>query len=148
VFGVPRSNQHFQNKLGTFLATLCRTAEEKGMSISPRNPLPHLLNINWETHKIYEYVEKEFLPVLQKRGPVDFVLVVTPAKLSQIYAPIKRYFDCVAGLASQCIAKINVESKCSNGAFAFNMLMKINSKLGGVNVSLKELPMALRSGTV
>jgi hypothetical protein len=128
--------------------TLCQTADAKGMTISFRNPLTFYMNTHLHTQRIYELLQKDFIPRVSARGPVDFILVITPAKSSVQYAPIKRYFDSTVGLASQCVAMSNVTRKCTDKTFACNVLMKINSKLGGVNVSLKDLPLALRSGTV
>lgn len=80
---------------------------------------------------------------------IELLLVVTPSATSEIYAPVKRYCDSIAGVASQCIARANLDKPHDKlRQLALNLLMKINSKLGGVNVSLRELPPSLRSGTV
>lgn len=83
---------------------------------------------------------------------IELLLVVTPSPTSQIYAPVKRYCDSIAGVASQCVTEGNLSKiHISQGGakqFALNVLMKINSKLGGVNVSLKQLPAPLQNGTV
>jgi hypothetical protein len=114
-----------------------------------RRPKPYYIDAGMSTAMIYERLEKNIIPDLKNRGgPVDLLMVVTPGKSSVVYAPIKRYCDSVAGLASQCITSSNVQNRGGNRAFAINMLMKINSKLGGVNVSLRNLPLSLKSGTV
>jgi hypothetical protein len=119
------------------------------MRISLRRPRSYYIDGGMSTAMIYQRLENNIIPDLFKRGgPVDLLMVVTPGKSSVVYAPIKRYCDSVAGLASQCITKSNVTNKGASRAFAINMLMKINSKLGGVNVSLRDLPPALKTGTV
>lgn len=114
-------------------------------------PLRRSGNPNWDADEVTRRLRDEVLPALG-RAPIDLLMVITPStaasKTSSVYAPIKRYCDCVAGIASQCVTLSNVESKHSNRAFAANLLMKINSKLGGINVSLREMPLALKTGTV
>jgi hypothetical protein len=130
-----------------FVKNLCQTADDKGMRFLMRDPTKIYADPNWDRDEIFKRLHKEYVPGYTRKGKLDLLLVVTPAKPSQQYTPVKRYCDCV-GIASQCVAKFNVKRKSGDKGFACNMLMKINSKLGGVNVTLRELPPWLRNGTV
>ena len=135
-------------EIDNFIKTLVQTADDKGMQFAQREPFKYLGNPNWDADEVTKRLRDEILPAMGRRGPIDLLMVITPAKNSEAYAPIKRYCDCVAGIASQCVAKFNVQRKNGDRGFASNMLMKINSKLGAINVSIKEMPQILRTGTV
>src|SRR5438876_352330 len=89
---------------------------------------------NWTIDEVTRRLQTEIMPAFNRRGNIELLVIVTPARTSVVYAPIKRYCDTVAGIASQCVVKFNVRRKSQDRGFAFNMLMKINSKLGGINV--------------
>lgn len=119
------------------------------MRINQRSPRKFYANQSWTPDEVIKRLRGEIWRHLcGNKGPLELLLVITPAKSCQVYAPIKRYCDCVAGIVSQCVASINVKTKSRDRGFAFNMLMKINSKLGGVNVSIKPMPEVLKPGTV
>ncbi|KAI5153268.1 eukaryotic translation initiation factor 2C [Enteropsectra breve] len=61
-----------------------------------------------------------------------FNLVVLPDKNAQRYEEVKRIAETYAGCYTQCLVASNVV-KLSNPAFASNLLLKINTKLGGSN---------------
>jgi hypothetical protein len=134
--------------LDVFIKTLCQTAADKGMTIVNREPMKQFADLNWTADEITRRLQQDIMPAFHRRGNIELLMVVSPAKTSQMYVPVKRYCDTVAGIASQVINKFNVRRKAQDRGFAFNMLMKINSKLGGVNVSLRDLPPALKNGTV
>lgn len=131
-----------------FVKTLTQTADDKGMRFMQRDPLKQYADPGWSHDEIVKRLHGEHMPLFNRRAKIDLLVVVTPAKSSPQYAPIKRYCDTVAGIASQCVVKSNVRRKYQDRSFAFNLLMKINSKLGGVNVSLRDLPPMLKNGTV
>ena len=145
IFG--RRNE-IDRDLDGFIRTLCQTADDKGMQISQRNPMKQYVDTNWTTDEVARRLQTEIMPAFNRRGHIDLLVTVTPSRASIVYAPIKRYCDTVAGIASQCVVKFNVRRKSQDRGFAFNMLMKINSKLGGINVTLREMPPIVRSGTV
>lgn len=134
--------------LDVFIKTLCQTAHDKGMTIVNRDPMKQFADMNWSGDEIIRRLQQDIMPAFNRRGTIELLFVVSPAKSSQMYIPVKRYCDTVAGIASQCTNKFNVRRKAQDRSFAFNMLMKINSKLGGVNVSIREMPLALKTGTV
>lgn len=135
--------------LDAFVKTLTQTADDKGMRFMQRTPLRHHGDLGLSADQIAQRLHHEYMPFFNSRGgKINLLVVITPAKSCQQYAPIKRYCDTVAGIASQCVVKFNVRRKTQDRAFACNLLMKINAKLGGVNVSLRELPPMLKTGTV
>src|SRR5271169_2299410 len=145
VFG--RRNE-IDRDLEGFIRTLCQAADDKGVRISQREPMRQYADINWQADEITRRLQQEIMPAFNRGGKIELLLVITPSKSSLVYAPIKRFCDSVAGIASQCIVKFNIKRKSQDRGFAFNMLMKINSKLGGINVTLREMPQFVKSGTV
>lgn len=61
-----------------------------------------------------------------------FNLVILPNKNSQRYEEVKRIADTYAGVYTQCMVSSNLQ-KLSNPSFVSNLLLKINTKLGGKN---------------
>lgn len=61
-----------------------------------------------------------------------FNLVVLPDKSAQRYEEIKRVSETYNGVLTQCMVAANIP-KLSNPSFASNLLLKINTKLGGKN---------------
>jgi hypothetical protein len=118
------------------------------MRIVERKPEIAFTDLNMTAEVLKKRLHDTQLRSFSRKGPIELLFVVTPATSSQVYAPIKRYCDCVAGIASQCVALSSIKNNGRNRNFATNILMKINSKLGGVNVSIKEMPQILKPGTV
>jgi len=89
------------------------------------------------------------LPKFNQRGRIELLLVITSGNSSgKLYGPVKRCCD-EEGYASQCVASTNAcGRKGQTPDYAVNVLMKINAKLGGVNVSLIEVPPVLKVPTV
>jgi len=135
--------------LDTFIDKLSQTAADKGFHIGTHFETKYV-NLGLSHSAITDEVAEFLKDIKSKHGglKVDLLLVITPHKPSEVYAPVKKYCDTVAGIASQCVTLENVKSKGRDGSFAGNLVMKINSKLGGVNVSLRELPGQLMQGTV
>lgn len=145
IFG--RRNE-IDRDVNSFVRTLCQTADDKGVQIAQREPLKQHADMNWSPDELTRRLQQDIMPAFNRRGNIELLLVITPSKSSIVYAPIKRYCDTVAGIASQCIVKFNIKRKSQDQGFVFNMLMKINSKLGGINVTLREMPPVIKIGTV
>jgi Piwi domain len=137
-------------EIDAFIKTLLQTADDKGMKFTQREPPRYPVNGRSDADEITRMMGADVLPFLNRQGPIELLMVITPGKNKswEGYTAIKRYCDCVAGIASQCVLAENVERKNGDRGFAANLLMKINSKLGGVNVSIKEMPPVLKTGTV
>ncbi|GAV71984.1 PAZ domain-containing protein/Piwi domain-containing protein/DUF1785 domain-containing protein [Cephalotus follicularis] len=75
-------------------------------------------------------VERMFEQIRAKLpGPPDFILcVLLERKNSDIYGPWKKKSLCDFGIVTQCISPSKV-----NDQYLTNVLLKINSKLGGIN---------------
>lgn len=61
-----------------------------------------------------------------------FNLVVLPDKNAQRYEEVKRIAETYNGVFTQCIVASNI-AKLTNPSFVSNLLLKINTKLGGKN---------------
>ena len=118
------------------------------MKIAKRNPMRFYADYNLASDELTKRLQQDIMPAFNCDGNLQLLMIVTPAKNSTVYAPIKRYCDTVAGIASQCIYKQNIRYKGKDSGFASNVLMKINSKLGGINVTLREMPAFVKTGTV
>ncbi|KAK8504166.1 hypothetical protein V6N11_081441 [Hibiscus sabdariffa] len=79
-------------------------------------------------------VEAMFEQIIAKLpGPPDFILCVLPVrKNSDIYGPWKKKCLCDMGIVTQCISPGKITDQ-----YLTNVLLKINSKLGGINSLLE-----------
>jgi hypothetical protein len=145
VFG---SHAEIEHDLDSFIRTLCQTAEDKGMRITQRDPTKVFTNSNMGYEEITKRLKEEFMPTFNRPSKIELLVIVTPGSSSNVYVPVKRYCDSEEGIASQCVAKFNVRRRSRDRAFAANVLMKINAKLGGINVTLSEMPDLFKHGTV
>lgn len=116
------------------------------MSFAQRRPAVGWENPNQSAEALEKSLE-ERMQKFHKNGTAEFLLVVTPGPRSSQYGLIKRYCD-RNGYASQCVTLDNVMQQGYKYPFALNMLLKINAKLGGINVSLAELPLVMKPITV
>jgi len=80
-------------------------------------------------------------------GRPQLVLVFLPGK-DPIYGELKRMCDTEYGLASQCFdfGKVRNEKK-STGSYQFNVMLKINAKMGGFHCTAP-LPVVSREPTL
>ena len=76
-----------------FIRTLCQTADDKGMQISQRHPMKQYADTNWTADEITRHLQMEIMPAFNRRGNIELLIIVTPARTSVVYAPIKRYCD-------------------------------------------------------
>ncbi|XP_047342707.1 protein argonaute 16-like [Impatiens glandulifera] len=99
------------------------------------------MNIEWPIALIYEdeaskrlnpfiRVEKMFDLIMAKTpSDIQFILCVIPdRKTSELYGPWKRKCLCAFGIPNQCIAPVKM-----NDQYLSNVLLKINTKVGGIN---------------
>lgn len=113
---------------------LISCARNKGIEMER----PHTL-IEEERHQAAKAgpaarVEAMFDQIIAKLpGPPEFILCVLPVrKNSDIYGPWKKKCLCDMGIATQCISPGKI-----NDQYLTNVLLKINSKLGGINSLLE-----------
>ncbi|CAI5438262.1 unnamed protein product [Caenorhabditis angaria] len=110
-----------QHHLRTFVANLTKVAKEIGM---PLTQLP-----SFSKYANPEQISK-ILDFLNGNKNLQLVVCVVPGK-SSIYGDLKRKGDLI-GLTTQCIRSHNVLKPSAHTLS--NLCMKINSKLGGVNL--------------
>lgn len=128
------------NEIDRFESELASAAHSVGMSF-PRGHPPVLSGTDQrDIEPIFKDAVKQASSVFGGAAP-QFIAVILPSTSAQFYGDLKRYCDTKLGVITQCVQSSNV-ARISR-PFCCNLLMKINSKLGGVNVSLgKQLPFA------
>ena len=67
----------------------------------------------------------------------QMMLVILPAKSSELYQRVKKNCDCRFGVMSQCVQSVHVAKNAPQ--YASNVLMKFNCKLGGTTCTLKSV---------
>lgn len=71
----------------------------------------------------------------QYMNGLDLVFVILHDRSSSVYQEIKRIADINCRVVTQCIRRQNLE-KLNDGSFCGNLVLKINSKLGGSNFKI------------
>ena len=75
--------------------------------------------------------------ITKKIGHIpDIILVVLPIKGSLLYANVKSFFELDNGVMTQCVIQDKVTRP--NPGYIYNLLFKINTKLGGITTALNE----------
>ncbi|KAL8031274.1 hypothetical protein ABFX02_13G013800 [Erythranthe guttata] len=80
--------------------------------------------------KRVEMMFKQIIDELPNRP--DFLLCVLPEKECDIYGPWKKKCICGLGIVTQCISPTKIDDQ-----YLTDVLLKINSKLGGINSLLE-----------
>ncbi|GMT00939.1 hypothetical protein PENTCL1PPCAC_23113 [Pristionchus entomophagus] len=124
-------SQREQMALQSFCGALHGKALQMGMEMprwpdvvkygKGRDDVPQLFH---ETLSEYEQIGNQ----------CDLIIVVLPAKNSEIYMTVKECSDMVHGVMSQCVLLKNVLRP--SPATCANLILKLNMKLGGINSRL------------
>jgi len=124
-----------------FVNLLVSGAQSRGMRMSGR-PIISMNAMNDRKQHVSELYE--ILKQLQDQYRCQMVLVVIPRKLSPLYAQVKQAAELCTGvgLLTQCVIENNV-NRCQP-ATVQNILLKLNSKMGGIN-HLIQIPSNLRT---
>ncbi|KAL5721685.1 hypothetical protein ACHQM5_005298 [Ranunculus cassubicifolius] len=125
------------------LASFCIT---HGMNY---NPIP-ILPPRWNRAQLVE----QALVTLQKDATarlggrqLDLLIVLLPDNNGSLYGEVKRICETKLGIVSQCVLAKTVKSM--NPHSLANIVLKINAKVGGINVVLKDdLPMVTDKPTI
>ncbi|KAJ6586692.1 Piwi domain-containing protein [Mycena sp. CBHHK59/15] len=72
--------------------------------------------------------------VQRKRGPPSLCVVVLPNDDGGTYTSVKHWGDVKRGVATQCLKSSNCLSSERKHQFWLNVALKVNVKLGGINV--------------
>jgi Piwi domain len=102
-------------------------------------PVIQFGNFNAPTEAMHRDCENLYTRVTRdKRGAPELLMFIIKGKSAIAYETIKGFADVTRGVPSQCIAGPNVEKKGRDLAYHANLLLKVNTKLGGTTVSLTQ----------
>ncbi|XP_044001801.1 protein argonaute-2 [Aphidius gifuensis] len=72
-----------------------------------------------------------YLQDMKQRG-LKLIVVVIPSRMADVYPKVKQVAELKVGILTQCIKDFTIERKM-NKMTAGNILLKLNSKLNGIN---------------
>ena len=102
------------------------------------NPVVMYGNFNAPQQSIYRDCDELFNRITrEKKGPPEMLFFVIKGKSAIIYEHVKQYCDTVKGVQSQAVDGFNVMKKGGDRSYHANLLLKVNSKLGGTTVVLE-----------
>ncbi|RKP18566.1 Piwi-domain-containing protein [Rozella allomycis CSF55] len=129
------SNENDSRNLQKFLEMFKQTSQRQGMNL-PRD-FPPLINCD-STTSIKRCIEQGIEAALAKfNSKCQFLLILLPSqKNMELYNQIKFLCDVVYCIPSQCLNPKNLARP--NPGLLCNILLKLNSKLGGINMTLGE----------
>ncbi|EDW34567.1 GL22319 [Drosophila persimilis] len=81
-----------------------------------------------------------------KKNQFDLVFVIIP-NVGRSYDVVKQKAELKYGILTQCLKQITVERKCNPQCIG-NVLLKVNSKLNGINHKLRDDPRCLLKNTM
>jgi Piwi domain len=126
-----------QGHLARFLHTFFQAADDYGMNVD-RNPVVTYGNSNAPAAALQRSAEELFNKVKgQKGGQPELLMFILRGKSTFTYEALKQYADTVAGVPSQAVDSMNVQKKGGDRSFHANLLLKVNTKLGGTTVTLQ-----------
>jgi hypothetical protein len=115
---------------------MCQTADDYGMRID-RNPVIDYGNFNAPLAEVHRSCENLYARVVrEKHGPPEMLMFVIKGRSPVMYENIKQFCDTIKGVPSQALDGFNVSRKGGDKAYHANLLLKINTKLGGTTVTL------------
>ncbi|VVC24908.1 Hypothetical protein CINCED_3A021441 [Cinara cedri] len=102
------------------------------------NPMDPVFSMTLQKHIRIDSIEKDVQNFLNRAKkfvpPMELVVVIIPDYPQGIYAAIKQASELQVGMLTQCIKSKTMFKM--NPATASNILLKINSKLNGINHTL------------
>ena len=117
--------------LPEFINLVVRDASQCGLRIGPPVNLNQPIKAKLNDLRAIEYGFQELHSIIQaKSGPPQLIMAICPGKGIH-YDGIKRLGDCEYKMPTQFVLSKNVTKKSPQTAH--NIVIKINSKLGGVN---------------
>ena len=126
-----------QGALGRFLQVFFQAADDYGMTID-RNPVVIYGNPNAPASALQRSAEELYNKVkTQKGGTPELLMFILRGKSAFTYEAVKQYADTVVGVPSQAVDGLNVQRKGGDRSFHANLLLKVNTKLGGTTVTLQ-----------
>ena len=117
--------------LPEFINLVVRDASQCGLRIGPPVNLNQPIKAKLNDLRAIEYGFQELHSIIQANsGPPQLIMAICPGKGIH-YDGIKRLGDCEYKMPTQFVLSKNVTKKSPQTAH--NIVIKINSKLGGVN---------------
>nr|XP_026484149.1 protein argonaute-2-like isoform X1 [Vanessa tameamea] len=123
----------------SFIDMIKRVGVQMGMSV--RDPLMTNFNVRMnEIHKI-------LLTAYEKR--INILFVIVPVRFRDAYEKVKRMAELEVGILTQCIKDMTASRRMSEQTVR-NILLKVNSKLMGINQCLeaRSVPECIKKGGV
>jgi eukaryotic translation initiation factor 2C len=133
--------------LQNFIRELVSTAGNTGMKVTVNNP-PSVAG-RTQGPGIEQSIRQACEEAQRASGhPAQIILCVMPrGSTTALYAEIKRIGETVIGIPTQCMLHKHVGK--ANRQYCANLLLKINSKLGGINQSLRnQMPFISEKPTI
>ncbi|XP_054163596.1 protein argonaute-1-like [Oppia nitens] len=135
-------NEINSSEIVRFSNELCFQAKQMGMNF---NNYKRIANINnYDPINTFSGIKQRIES--QEFKDLQMILFITPAKTYQynddIYCQIKLLGDVHKGLTTQCVTITSIIEQRHkmngnwNQSFLINLILKINPKLGGINVTL------------
>ncbi|KAJ7878523.1 argonaute-like protein [Mycena olivaceomarginata] len=124
-----------QNRFNDAVASKVAADFVSGMrstGITITDPAPVVRRINGQGNIIQELQAAGAACYQQKKVPPTLFVVVIPEGGNDLYTIVKHWGDVKKGVATQCLKS----RKCTNAKIQFwaNVALKVNVKLGGINV--------------
>ena len=136
-----------QGGAARFIQTMCQAAQDYGMNID-RNPAIIYGNFNSPQQGVHRSCEELYTRVQREKGEPQMLMFFIRGKNPIMYEHIKSWCDTIKGVQSQVVDGGNVLTKGGDRAFHANLLLKMNTKLGGTTVTLQTHPTNERNPTV
>ena len=118
--------------LPKFISMLVNEARQCGLRINPPVNLNQPLKAKLKDLRAIEHGFQELHCIITKSGPPQLIMAICPEKGNH-YDGIKRLGDCEYRMPTQFVLSKNVTKEPISPQTVHNIVIKINSKLGGVN---------------
>jgi len=103
-----------------------------------RNPVVVYGNVNSPQQAIHRSCDELYDKISREKGGAPQLLMfIIRGKSSIMYEIVKQYADTVKGVQSQVIDGFNAQRKGGDRSYHANLLLKVNTKLGGTTVTLQ-----------
>ncbi|KAG8037434.1 hypothetical protein G9C98_005644, partial [Cotesia typhae] len=125
------SSECKEEEMRKFTSVLQNFGKESGMIIGkPRTPFGYMqIQSAQDIRVLINYLEQ------QKKNRLKLVIVVIPKSPADVYAKVKQTAELHIGILTQCLRDLTISKIVQNTdrATTANILLKINSKLDGIN---------------
>ncbi|KAJ3053657.1 eukaryotic translation initiation factor 2C, 2 [Rhizophlyctis rosea] len=127
-----------------FVNELCNTCTQLGMQMQNRSPPVLYANPAGNVEGALKSAFMQAGNAVSSRP--QMLLIVLPNTGVPLYAEIKRVSDTILGIPTQCVQYRHVNQAKSQ--YCQNVALKMNVKLGGMNLAVKDLPWVGQAPTI